>query len=137
EFGLSGLFWVISALGFACLLIAAFIVPEVPMVRPEGKRARMRDVLRHADLLRLNFGVFCLHFILMTLFIVVPGLLSDLGGFQSSTLWKVYLPVILASFVLMVPGVFYTETRHMHKQALDAAVVLLAIMLGLMAVVTG
>ncbi|HLR14111.1 MAG TPA: MFS transporter [Burkholderiaceae bacterium] len=136
KFGLSGLFWVISLLGFLCLLIATFIIPAVPASPTPQASARMRDVLRHADLLRLNYGVFCLHFILMTLFIVVPGLLADLGGFESATLWKVYLPVILASFVLMVPGVFYTETRHLHKQALDTAVLLLIIMLAAMAVLT-
>lgn len=136
EFGLSGLFWAISLLGFLCLLIATFVVPAVPASPAPQASARMRDVLRHGDLLRLNFGVFCLHFILMTLFIVVPGLLADLGGFDSATLWKVYLPVILASFVLMVPGVFYTETRRLHKQALDASVLLLIIMLAAMALLT-
>src|SRR5690606_37441833 len=30
SFGLSGLFWAISLLGFICLLIAAFAVPVVP-----------------------------------------------------------------------------------------------------------
>src|SRR5690625_2924094 len=136
EFGLSGLFWAISLLGFLCLLIATFVVPAVPASPAPQASARMRDVLWHGDLLRLNFGVFCLHFILMTLFIVVPGLLADLGGFDSATLWKVYLPVILASFVLMVPGVFYTETRRLHKQALDASVLLLIIMLVAMALLT-
>ncbi|EJC60745.1 transport protein [Alcaligenes faecalis subsp. faecalis NCIB 8687] len=34
-------------------------------------RVTAGQVLRHMDLLRLNFGVFCLHFILMSLFIVL------------------------------------------------------------------
>src|SRR5690625_4546200 len=136
EFGLSGLFWVISLLGFLCLLIATFVVPAVPASPAPQASARMRDVLRHGDLLRLNFGVFCLHFMLMTLFIVVPGLLRDVGGIDSAELWKVYLPVILASFVLMVPGVFYTEKRRYHKQALDASVMLMVVMLVIMALVT-
>lgn len=136
KFGLSGLFWAISILGFVCLLIASFVVPSVPTTPRTDQRVRARDVLRHVDLLRLNFGVFCLHFILMALFIVVPGLLSQLGGYDSSSLWKVYLPVILISFVLMVPGVFYTETRHVHKKALDLAVIGLVLMLALMSMLT-
>lgn len=136
EFGLSGLFWAISLMGFVCLLIASFVVPVVPRAPRASTTVRAADVLRHLDLLRLNFGVFCLHFILMALFIVVPGLLSDLGGYESATLWKVYLPVILVSFVLMVPAVFYTETRHVHKKALDVAVIGLVVMLGAMALVT-
>lgn len=136
EFGLSGLFWAISLMGFICLLIASFVVPAVPKAPKATQSVRARDVLRHLDLLRLNFGVFCLHFILMAMFIVVPGLLGNLGGFQSSTLWKVYLPVILVSFVLMVPGVFYTETRHIHKKALDTSVIGLVVMLAAMALLT-
>lgn len=135
SFGLSGLFWAISLMGLVCLLIAAFVVPTVPPAPRPDQNARVRDVLRHVDLLRLNFGVFCLHFILMALFVVVPGLLSHLGGYGSASLWKVYLPVILISFVVMVPAVFYTETRHMHKKTLDMAVIMLVAMLGLMAAV--
>lgn len=130
EFGLSGLFWAISLLGFVCLLIAMFFVPDVPKSEADIVQATPRDVLGHRDLLRLNFGVFCLHFILMALFMVAPGLLGRLGGFDSGSLWQVYLPVILASFVLMVPAVFYTETRKVHKPALEWAVLGLAVVLG-------
>lgn len=132
EFGLSGLFWAISLLGFVCLLIAAFVVPAVPLAKMPIVQARPRDVLGHADLLRLNFGVFCLHFILMAIFIVAPGLLATLGGYDSARLWEVYLPVILLSFVLMVPAVFYTETRHAHKVAMEVAVAGLVVVLALM-----
>lgn len=132
EFGLSGLFWAISLLGFFCLLIAAFVVPVVPLAKAPIVQARPRDVLAHADLLRLNFGVFCLHFILMALFIVAPGLLATLGDYDSARLWEVYLPVILLSFVLMVPAVFYTETRRAHKVAMEASVAGLVVVLALM-----
>lgn len=132
QFGLSGLFWAISLLGFVCLFIAAAVVPSAPRVDKPIVQARARDVLSHGGLLRLNFGVFCLHFILMAIFMVTPGLLSNLGGYDSAHLWEVYLPVILLSFILMVPAVFYTETRRVHKVALEIAVAALAVVLALM-----
>lgn len=132
QFGLSGLFWAISLLGFVCLLIAMFFVPTVARDEAPIVQATARDVLRHKDLLRLNFGVFCLHFILMSLFMVAPGLLGRLGGYDSSSLWQVYLPVILASFVLMVPAVFYIETHKSHKGALEWAVLGLILTLGVL-----
>src|SRR5690606_17794831 len=73
-----------------------------------------------------------LHFILMAMFMVVPGLLAEQRGYGSADLWVVYLPVILLSFVFMVPAVFYTETRRVHKTALDFAVAALVIVLVLM-----
>lgn len=132
HFGLSGLFWVISLLGFICLLIAAFVVPAAPMAQVPINQVPASAVLRHRDLLRLNLGVFCLHFVLMSLFIVVPSNLARLGNYDSASLWQVYLPVILVSFVLMVPAVFYTETRKCHKQALELAVLLLMLVLAFM-----
>ena len=137
AFGLSGLFWAISLLGFVCLLIAAFAVPSVPRQDEDIIQARAGEVLRHTDLLRLNFGVFVLHSVLMAMFIVMPGLLAKLGGYDSGSLWKVYLPVIAISFVAMVPAVFYTETRRMHKRALDTSVLGMAVVLALMSWFTG
>lgn len=132
SYGLSGLFWVISALGLLCLLIALFVVPDAPQGPVAAMQARPRDVLGHAGLLRLNFGVFCLHFILMSIFIVAPAMLMRLGGYASDSLWEIYLPIILLSFVLMVPAVFYTETRHIHHTSLQVAVAGLVVVLALM-----
>jgi len=111
--------------------MAAFAVPVVPRQEQDIIQARARDVLAHADLLRLNFGVFVLHFVLMALFIVMPGMLAHLGGYDTGSLWKVYLPVIALSFVAMVPAVFHTETRRRHKRALEASVLGMAVVLAL------
>ena len=77
--------------------------------------ARPREVLLHPDLLRLNFGVFVLHLVQVALFVVAPALLAKAGGLDARELWKVYLPVILVSFVLMVPVVFVAEKRRAHR----------------------
>src|SRR5690606_37805546 len=68
----------------------------------------------------------------MAMFIVMPGLLAKLGGYDTGSLWKVYLPVIALSFVAMVPAVFYTETRRLHKRALEVAVAGMVAVLALM-----
>ncbi|KAG1081871.1 hypothetical protein G6F40_015336 [Rhizopus arrhizus] len=103
--GLAGLFWTIACLGVICLGVARFVVPVVTRTQARTMQAaRPREVLTHRDLLRLNFGVFVLHLIQVSLFVVVPALLAKVGGLDARELWKVYLPVILVSFVLMVPG---------------------------------
>ena len=130
--GLPGLFWTIACLGVACMAVAWFRVPVVPRGAPSMDRARARDVLWHPDLMRLNFGVFCLHFIQVGLFVVVPGLLARLGGLGAGELWKVYLPVIFGSFVLMVPAIFATERRRAHRNALRFSVIGLVAVCALM-----
>lgn len=131
QFGLSGLFWAISLLGFVCLLLATFAIPEYPRAQPIVQ-AKAKDVLGHKELLRLNFGVFALHFILMTLFVVVPGVLAEVGGLDVSRLWQVYLPVIVLSFAFMVPVIIYTETRKIHKKVLSGLVLALVAVMFLM-----
>ncbi|AZG07103.1 MFS transporter [Pigmentiphaga sp. H8] len=119
--GLTGLFWTIAALGVAALGVAAWVVPAAPPA-PRGEPVSMSSVLSHPDLLRLNLGVFTLHLIQVALFVVVPAALARTGGLDAATLWKVYLPVVLASFVVMVPVIGVTERYATHRKTLLGAV---------------
>ena len=130
--GLSGLFWTIACLGVVCLAVARWVVPVVRAQARAMQAARPREVLLHPDLLRLNFGVFVLHLVQVALFVVAPALLAKAGGLDARELWKVYLPVILVSFVLMVPVVFVAEKRRAHRGALRAAVAGLALVCALL-----
>jgi predicted MFS family arabinose efflux permease len=121
--GLSGLFWSIALLGVVCLAVARFVVPVVPLAAKPLQPARPMQVFTHIDLLRLNFGVFCLHLIQVAMFVVVPPLFIQLGGLSSAELWKVYLPVIFGSFIFMVPLIFIAEKRRAHRAMLRLAVV--------------
>lgn len=137
--GLSGLFWVITALGLGAFAVALWAVPDVG----GGRRAAMADtaagdVLRNTDLLRLNAGVFVLHLVQVALFVVVPSQLALTGGLAASELWKVYLPVVVASFVFMVPVIFAAERHGAHRQALLGSVAALVGVCALLpAAVTG
>jgi len=119
--GLTGLFWTIAALGVAALGVAAWVVPAAPPA-PRGEPVPMSRVLSHPDLLRLNLGVFTLHLVQIALFVVVPAALVRTGGLDAATLWKVYLPVVLASFVVMVPVIGVTERYATHRKTLLGAV---------------
>ena len=120
--GLAGLFWTIALLGVVCLAVARFVVPVVPPTPKPLQPARPMQVLTHTDLLRLNFGVFCLHLIQIAMFVVIPPLLLKLGNLDAAELWKVYLPVIFGSFVFMVPAIFVAEKRRAHRAVLRMAV---------------
>lgn len=123
--GLSGLFWLITGLGVVAFAVAAFVVPAAPQVpKPvePTKQPKAREVLAHPGLLRLNFGVFCLHLSQVALFVVMPPLLVTLGGLQTNSLWHVYLPVLFVSFLFMVPIIIFTEKKRAHPTTLRWAV---------------
>ena len=120
--GLAGLFWTIALLGVVCLVVAAWVVPVVPSVPAMANQAKPMQVLTNFDLVRLNFGVFCLHLIQVALFVVVPPLFIKTGSLTSAELWKVYLPVIFGSFLFMVPAIFWAEKRKAHVAVLRVAV---------------
>jgi len=130
--GLSGLFWSIALLGVVCLAVARFVVPVVPLAPKPAQSARAMQVFTHVDLLRLNFGVFCLHLIQVAMFVVVPPLFIKLGGLSSAELWKVYLPVIFGSFIFMVPMIFVAEKKRAHRAMLRLAVAGLVVVFALL-----
>ena len=76
------------------------------------------------ELLRLNAGIFVLHVVLYAMFVVVPPRLVR-AGLELPEHWKLYLPVVLGSFALMIPAVLHADRRNRAKPVLIAAVALL------------
>jgi MFS family permease len=121
--GMSGLFMLIGGLSLLAILVVVFAVPDAPPIPPQ--RVSFVEVLRNPELMRLNYGVFALHVTQMAMFVVVPAALVQAGGIPLASHWKIYLPVVLASFVLMLPPVFIGEKRGKMKQVFVGAIMLL------------
>jgi MFS family permease len=76
------------------------------------------------ELLRLNAGIFILHIVLYAMFMVVPPQLVS-AGLELPQHWKLYLPVVLVSFLFMLPAVLHADRRNRPKPVLLASVALL------------
>ena len=122
--GMDGLFVLTGALCLGAIALVRFQVPDPPASAP-GKppRGTLREGALNPELLRLNAGIFILHIVLYAMFVVVPPMLVQ-AGLELPQHWKLYLPVVLASFALMVPAILYAERRP--RPVLLAAVALLA-----------
>jgi MFS family permease len=134
RIGLGGIFGITGALALAGIWVTARVVPPEPH---EGAARRTRpgalgEVLRNADQLRLNFGIFSLHAAQIAIFLVVPVALVRYAGIEVSEHWKVYLPVVIGSFVLAVPLLLHAERRGRTRFLfLSSIVLLLSVELGL------
>jgi predicted MFS family arabinose efflux permease len=123
--GLSGLFWITAVLASAGIFVVMFMVPPAPLREEEPTVIRHGDVLFDPQLLRLNIGVFVLHMCQTALFVVVPTLLIDRGALPAASHWMVYLPVIVISFVMMVPPMIAAERKGKLREVFLAAIALL------------
>ena len=133
--GMEGLFALTGALSLVAMWVVRTQVPEPPARASAAPRAPgVAARLLEPDLLRLNAGIFILHILLYAMFVVVPTVLVQ-DGLALAQHWKLYLPVVLASFVAMVPAILYADRRNGAKPVLLASVgLLLAVEVALMSV---
>ncbi len=127
--GVPGIFAMTGVLAMAAMLVVKFVVPDPRVSRfhsdAEATPAKLHEVLRNPELLRLNFGIFALHAAQMAMFIVVPFALKSSGGLDENHHWQVYLPIMLISFVLMVPAIIYGEKKAQLKRVFVCAIALM------------
>ena len=120
--GMSGLFWLTAVLAVAAIFTVMFVVPAAPPVpRAIG---RFSEVLGNGQLMRLNFGVFALHLMQTAMWVLVPAGLVR-AGLPMVEHWKVYLPAVLLSFVVMVPAIIMAEKKGAMKRVFNSAIILL------------
>ncbi|MBD8050382.1 MFS transporter [Limnohabitans radicicola] len=128
--GLAGLFGITGVLALLGVGVVVWGAPAAPNMAHQA-RGRLVDVLRHPGLMRLNLGVFVLHAVQLAMWVAVPALLVQ-AGLPKDHHWQVYLPAVLASFVLM-GGMFALERRGHLKKVFLAAIALIALVqLGLL-----
>jgi MFS family permease len=131
--GLSAVFWFTTVLAIVGVAIVLLLVPTPPVGQMYDEVGARRGLfarsLQDAGLLRLNFAVFSLHFVLMALFLVVPGLLLEVADLNRNSHWMVYLPALLLSIVGMVPMMIMAERKgRLHAMFLLAIVLLILAM---------
>jgi len=127
--GVPGIFAMTGVLSIAAFGVVAWVIPNPRITRfhseTEASTKKFGEVLRNKDLLRLDFGIFVQHAILMSVFMQVPFVLRR-DGLAAVEHWKIYLPVMLIAFALMVPPIIYAEKKAKIKLVFLAAVALAA-----------
>jgi predicted MFS family arabinose efflux permease len=133
HIGVPGIFALTGTLAVAAMFVMWQIVPDAPETHSDRRTTALRELMNvFADpqLARLNYGIFALHAVLMALFIAVPFALRD-AGFPLARHWEVYLPVMLGSFVLMLPGIVWAKGRWLNAYFSGSIALMLAAHLAL------
>lgn len=126
--GIQAIFWLTAILALVALIVLRYVVPD-PLkttVHPDAESvpSQFKDVLLNLNLLRLDFGIFVLHLVLMASFVVFPLLLRD-AGLAEELHWQVYLPVMLTSMMIVIPLIILAEKKHKMKGVFMTAIIFL------------
>ena len=129
--GVTGIFWVTA---FMAIMAMGIVVWAVPTPRTHLRHRdtevaieSFRQVLRNKELLRLDFGIFIMQFVLTSNFVVMPLLLGHLTGIPVAKSWELYLPIMVLAFIAMVPFVIIAEKRRKMRSIFLGAVAVLAL----------
>ena len=127
--GLSGIFALTTGLALLGIAVVIWWAPPEPVIEAPGAQRPITDwgvVLRDPALLRLNLGVFVLHAVQLAMWMAVPAMLVQAGLSQPEH-WRVYLPAVLVSLLLMGGLLFPMERRGYLRGAFLFAVALLVL----------
>nr|WP_010132167.1 MFS transporter [Microbulbifer agarilyticus] len=120
--GLSAIFWLTALLALVGMLLVWRLVPNPQVqIRRGPASGDFARVLRNASVWRLVCGVFFLHLLLTALFIPLPLLLVEKLQLPSADHWKLYAPLLLGTFVVMVPLMRLAEKRQQVPAAMRLA----------------
>lgn len=129
--GMPGIFDLTGVMALLAIVVVAKVVPDPKESHfhsdAEAQPAKLGEVLRNTQLLRLNFGIFALHAAQMAMFVVIPFALKTTGGLDERHHWQVYLPVMVAAFAFMVPAIIVGEKKAKLKEIFVSAVALLVL----------
>jgi len=122
--GVPGIFALTGFLALAAIVVVRFVIPDPSQSHagrtPAGPAVPVGRVLLDQQLLRLNYGIFALHAVLMALFVVVPFSLR--AHLPVASHWMVYLPVMCGAIVLMLPPMLAAERKGLQKPVFIGAV---------------
>lgn len=130
--GLSAIFWLTALLALVGMLLVWRLVPNPAVSTRRGPRAGdFSKLLAGGMVWRLVSGVFFLHLLLTALFVPLPLVLLEQLQLPSTGHWKLYAPLMLGAFVVMLPLMRVAEKRQQVPAAMRLA--LLGLIFGALA----
>lgn len=123
SIGMGGIFALTGVLSLIAIGVVLYVTPDAPALQHEP--VPLSVVLKNRELMRLNYGVFVLHLSQMAMFVVVPSVLVQFLDLPVASHWKIYLPIMFASFIAMLPAIFIGEKYGKMKQVFVGAITLL------------
>ena len=116
SMGVDGIFFVVSLLAVLAIVVLYRWVPNAQRtIKIENSLSpgkQLFEAVTNPRLGQLNLGILVSHMLLICLFLVVPGIFVEQGGYALEQHWKLYIPVLLLSVLGMAPLVKGASYPH-------------------------
>lgn len=118
NIGLGGLFGVIGFFGFIGLLIVYFIIPnenfKIVIYDKNFIKNAIFQTFQNTELLKLNFVIFFLHFLLVINFFIFPSIISKLG-IARNHYWIIYSIILLIAFIFIFLFFYFLNKNKINQ----------------------
>lgn len=140
-FGLSGVFFFGAIAGLVGIGVVLTVIPT-PRIHTHNldsqlSAAKLGEVFKDGSLLRVDFSIFAVHYLLMSSFIAFPLLMRGTGVIEDQQHHLIYLGILIVSFLLMGPLMWLSDKNEHSKTMLVGMIGMLALALVLLANATG
>ena len=128
--GVQGMFFMTAILSLLAIVLLWKTVPTPVQAKNLDVKAipnQMLKLLFNKHLLRLDLGIFSLHFVLTAIFVVVPIMLFEQLELATNRHWQVYIPALLASVAFMIPLIILSTKRRLVMPVFFIAICILFI----------
>lgn len=130
SLGLKGIFLLIALLAIIAMSVIYFLTPnpEKQYIQNDAiaSSGQFGLIFKDRQLMRLNFSIFTLHFLLTSFFVAFPSRLQGLGINLSQHSW-VYLATMVGAVIFMLPLIILAEKKRIHARIMITGVLLIAL----------
>ena len=113
--GLPGIFWSTAFLALAAIPVVIWLVPTVSVshmrVISSGSPSNFLRTIEGRQLLALNCGIFVTHMMITAFFVAVPLYLLENYSLPIDAHWQVYVPVLAAAVLGVLPLLALSMSR--------------------------
>ncbi len=129
--GVQGIFWVTALFSLLAIGVVMKMLPNntstnLSISESLTNKTLLLSSLRTSGLLPLYVGVLILHASLTAVFLKLPQAVDNFQ-FENGQIWKFYLPILLASFILTIPIILFMEKTKQVKEQTTWIILLLAL----------
>ena len=126
--GLEGLFWLTAALALVGIVLVLTVpaAPKPAESSSDGEPTSMRPIWL------LAFSVFLLHAAMTLLFVCFPPMLVETFGLGLPQHWKLYVPAMLLSALIMFPILRKAGSSFSEQRLMPGAFAALGLSMGLL-----